>query len=102
MWNSYCTGEASPYDMFAAWARTVPRTLRNPLYEEGERGRFLPSVRNVALENVTMQHAEYALYLRGFANAPIRDVRLTDCDFGDVAKANVAEHVEGCRCATSA
>jgi len=37
----------------------------------------------------------YALYLRGFANAPIRDVRLTDCDFGDVAKANVAEHVEG-------
>jgi len=35
------------------------------------------------------------LYLRGFANAPIRDVRLTDCDFGDVAKANVAEHVEG-------
>jgi glucuronate isomerase len=28
----YCTGDASPYEKFLAWARTVPRTLRNPLY----------------------------------------------------------------------
>ena len=28
----YCTGQAEPYDKFLAWARTVPRTLRNPLY----------------------------------------------------------------------
>ena len=28
----YCTGDASPYEKFEAWARTVPRTLRNPLY----------------------------------------------------------------------
>lgn len=28
----YCTGDASPYDKFQAWARTVPYTLRNPLY----------------------------------------------------------------------
>src|SRR5262249_12125575 len=28
----YCTGDASPYDKFEAWARTVPFTLRNPLY----------------------------------------------------------------------
>ena len=27
-----CTGDASPYDKFLAWARTVPYTLRNPLY----------------------------------------------------------------------
>ena len=26
------TGNASPYDKFLAWARTVPYTLRNPLY----------------------------------------------------------------------
>ena len=26
------TGDADPYDKFAAWAATVPRTLRNPLY----------------------------------------------------------------------
>jgi glucuronate isomerase len=28
----YCTGDADPYDKFLAWARTVPHTLRNPLY----------------------------------------------------------------------
>ena len=28
----YCTGDADPYEKFLAWARTVPDTLRNPLY----------------------------------------------------------------------
>ena len=28
----YCTGNANPYEKFLAWARTVPYTLRNPLY----------------------------------------------------------------------
>lgn len=27
-----CTGDASPFEKFLAWARTVPHTLRNPLY----------------------------------------------------------------------
>lgn len=27
-----CTGDADPFDKFMAWARTVPYTLRNPLY----------------------------------------------------------------------
>ncbi len=30
--EKYCTGDAAPYDKFLAWARTVPQTLRNPLY----------------------------------------------------------------------
>ncbi|RYG71019.1 glucuronate isomerase [bacterium] len=28
----FCTGDAAPRDKFLAWARTVPQTLRNPLY----------------------------------------------------------------------
>lgn len=28
----YCTGDATPYEKYLAWARTVPYTLRNPLY----------------------------------------------------------------------
>jgi glucuronate isomerase len=28
----FCTGDAPPYEKFLAWASTVPRTLRNPLY----------------------------------------------------------------------
>jgi glucuronate isomerase len=31
--ESYCTGDAEPYEKFLAWARTVPFTLRNPLYQ---------------------------------------------------------------------
>jgi glucuronate isomerase len=28
----FCTGDADPYDKFLAWAATVPRCIRNPLY----------------------------------------------------------------------
>lgn len=28
----YCTGDATPFEKFEAWARTVPHTLRNPLF----------------------------------------------------------------------
>jgi glucuronate isomerase len=35
-WNGvperFCTGDASPWEKFLAYARTVPKTLRNPLY----------------------------------------------------------------------
>jgi glucuronate isomerase len=30
--EKYCTGDASPYEKFLAFAETVPNTLRNPLY----------------------------------------------------------------------
>ena len=30
--EKYCTGNVSPFEKFEAWAKTVPYTLRNPLY----------------------------------------------------------------------
>jgi glucuronate isomerase len=30
--EKYCTGSATPLEKFEAWAKTVPYTLRNPLY----------------------------------------------------------------------
>jgi glucuronate isomerase len=30
--EKYCTGKVDAYDKFLAWARTVPATIRNPLY----------------------------------------------------------------------
>ena len=30
--EKYCTGEASDWEKFLAWAKTVPNTVRNPLY----------------------------------------------------------------------
>jgi glucuronate isomerase len=31
--ETFCAGEASPYDKFLAWASTIPHCLRNPLYQ---------------------------------------------------------------------
>jgi len=63
-------------------------------YEEGERGNFKPVVRDVSIEKLTTKKAKYALYLRGFANAPIEDVKISDCDFEGVEATNVLEHVK--------
>jgi glucuronate isomerase len=30
--ETFCTGDASPLDKFIAWSKTVPCTMRNPLY----------------------------------------------------------------------
>ncbi|MBN2546056.1 MAG: glucuronate isomerase [Spirochaetes bacterium] len=30
--EKFCTGDASDYDKFMAWAKTVPHTIKNPLY----------------------------------------------------------------------
>ncbi len=63
-------------------------------YEEGEAGKFTPVVRNVDIRNLRTQKAKYALYLRGFKNAPIEGVRLSDCDFEGVATPNLLENVK--------
>ena len=30
--EKFCTGEASPFEKFQEWSKTVPYTMRNPLY----------------------------------------------------------------------
>ena len=62
-------------------------------YEEGEGGKYLPVVRDVDVRNVTSRKSQHALLLRGFKNAPISGVRVEDCVFDGVAKADVLENV---------
>ena len=62
-------------------------------YEEGEAGKFVPVVRNVEIRNLNARKAQYALYLRGFKNAPLENIRLVDCSFEGVDKPNVVENV---------
>ena len=64
-------------------------------YEEGEKGSFTPVVRDVEVANLEVRKCANAWSLRGFKNAPIKDIRLKDCTFEDAAKANVTENVEG-------
>jgi len=63
-------------------------------YEEGEGGPFKPIVSNVVVSNVTCQKSKYGIYLRGYKNAPIRGLNMTDCTFNNAAKDNFLENVE--------
>jgi polygalacturonase len=64
-------------------------------YEEGKGGPFSPSVKNVVVEHITSQRSKYAVYLRGYDNAPIDGVRIAHCTFNNVAQPDVMEHVTG-------
>ncbi len=65
----------------------------NFYYEEADKGPHLPIVRDVEVRNVTSRSSRHALLLRGFAQAPIEDVRVVDCRFDNVAEADVLQHV---------
>ncbi len=56
-------------------------------------GGFRPVMRNVVVENVTSERSKYALYLRGYPDAPIGGVRVAGCTFRNVAQADVIENV---------
>ena len=66
-------------------------------YEEGDAGAFPPVLRDVEVRNVTSQKSRYAFLLRGYAHAPITDVRVVDCQFDGVAQPDRLEGVRGLR-----
>jgi polygalacturonase len=66
-------------------------------YEEGPRGPEHPVVRNIDIRNVTCREAKYAVYARGFADAPIRNIHIEHCTFENLSRQNVVENVQGLR-----
>jgi hypothetical protein len=64
-------------------------------YEEGEKGSFTPVVRDVEVLNLDVKKCGSPWSLRGFKNAPIRDVRIKNSTFTGASKPAVAENVEG-------
>lgn len=61
------------------------------LYEEGAKGSFLPTVRNVRVERMSVAKAGYALSLRAIEGAPIRGLSVKESVFGNVEKGNRIE-----------
>lgn len=55
---------------------------------------FIPSCGTSRWQNLTVREAKYALYLRGFKQAPIEPVKLSDCDFAGVQSPSVIEDVK--------
>ena len=63
-------------------------------YEEGRNGKFTPILRDVDVRNVTSRKSKHAFVLRGFAESPIANIRVTDCTFDGVASPDVLEGVK--------
>ena len=61
-------------------------------YEEGNQGAFLPQTGPVWLHQVNVRHGEHAFQVRGFAQAPVRQLWLSQVAFTDAAP-GVIEHV---------
>jgi polygalacturonase len=63
-------------------------------YEEGRKGTFLPTVRNISVERMTVTICKTALNLVGYEDAPLRDIRLADVEFKQVTGGYKIAHVK--------
>src|ERR1043165_247145 len=64
-------------------------------YEEGAKGAFTPVVRNYLVENIVSKKSKHALDVQGLANAPIYDLRISDCTFDNVAEDSIVKNISG-------
>ncbi len=64
-------------------------------YEEGAKGEYIPLVRNVQVDGLVCGSGNRAVDLQGLDNAPIFDVSLKNCTFGDIKNASVVKNVKG-------
>ena len=62
------------------------------LYEEGAKGPYPPTVRNVRLDSITSADSPRVLYIRGFDGATIDDIRIADSTFRGLTHSDVVEH----------
>jgi len=65
----------------------------NYFYEEGDAGSFDPIVRDIVIENLSIENARRVFQVRGFDRDPIRDVTLTDVAVTSAAEIGIVENV---------
>ncbi len=66
----------------------------NFFYEEGDAGRFDPTVRDIVIENLTCEKVlQKPLYLQGFARAPMSNITLKNCHFKHTGQTSIVSHV---------
>lgn len=64
-------------------------------YEEGAKGAYIPVVRNLQVDGLTCRTGNRAVDLQGLDNAPIYDVSLSNCTFGEIKNSSVIKNVKG-------
>jgi polygalacturonase len=62
------------------------------LYEEGARGDFPPTARNIVIENVTTEAAPRLFYILGFEGATIEGIRVANSRIENVTATEIIEH----------
>jgi len=67
--------------------------LADFFYEEGDTGKYDPTFRNLVVENLTAGKAPHALFLRGYARAPIGAIKLINCRFEGVTEPSVLSNI---------
>ena len=71
--EKYCTGDATPWEKFLAYARTVPGTLRNPLYH----WTHLELKRHFGIEELLSENTAESIWNRAneqLATMPVHDL----------------------------
>lgn len=59
------------------------------VYEEGSNGNFMPTVRNVFLDNVTSNNSPRVMFIVSYDGATIDNIQFSNCVFSNVEKAEV-------------
>lgn len=62
------------------------------LYQEGAKGPHKPIVRNVQMEKITSSASPRVMYIRGFENSVIENIRISDSTFEGVTDTEVVSH----------
>ncbi|MBN1518330.1 glycoside hydrolase family 28 protein [Candidatus Sumerlaeota bacterium] len=63
-------------------------------YQEGDKGDFPPTVRNVYMTNVHCYKSKYPWHIRGYEHNKIQHVVLKDCTFENTEEEGLAEGIE--------
>lgn len=63
------------------------------LYEEGAKGQFKPTVRNVQMDNIVSSASPRAFFIRGFEGAVIEQIRISNSRFENLTDPEVVDRV---------
>jgi polygalacturonase len=63
-------------------------------YEEGDVGKYLPSIKNVYLKNVVSMKSSYGMWIKAYERSPVKELNLINCDFRNISFGNYIEYFE--------
>lgn len=63
----------------------------NFYYEEGDKGDFTPTAKNIVLENVTSEKSKYAIWVKAYERAKVEGLIIKDSKFNSVESGSILE-----------